>query len=350
METSPPSPSAISDNDPAGVASSAGASLAEVGLTTLIEEDARRQLCSGRLLLRIRLAADEVASLKEPSPIFCCAARISYLPFLFNDVYEHFQTFLPPKLGQPNYEVWVDYNNVPLKWQYPLGVLCDVLVGKDVPTPLDLAVHFRSCPTKEVMPYYCIADLQRVFMNSFRQAVYLNHRSAAPFMRLQKAPQTQLWESIARSSLESDYSDVQRQLLCKNLASCSSLALRIHLQAAGTHEVVLHPAPALQKDGSPQTLFGFLLEVLPPLFPDVGAAAGAGAVGTDMAKLLYEGVEVLTQGLAIPLETPLYWLALHAAYLDQFVHIVVRIPPQLATGIQSASNMGIGLATDVGAQ
>ena len=33
---------------------------------------------------------------------------------------------LPPKFGQPNYEIWFDYNNVPLKWQYPLGVLCDV--------------------------------------------------------------------------------------------------------------------------------------------------------------------------------------------------------------------------------
>lgn len=262
--------------------------------------------------------------------MFCHASRLSYLPFLFNDLHEHFQSCLPPKLGQPNYEMWMDYNNVPLKWQYPLGVLCDMLIGTHVPSPLDLAIHFRGCPTKEVMPFNGIADLQRVLMNSFRQAVYFYHKSPAPFMRLQKAAQTQLWDSIARSSFGSDYTEVQRELLCKNLDTCSSLAIRIHLYGP-PHEVVLHPAPALHAGGSPRTVAHFLCEVLPPLFRELGDSCNT--------PTLREGVEVLTQGLTVPLETPLYWLALHAAFLDQFVHLVIRVPSvPLDTEIDADSN------------
>eukprot|EP00927_Polykrikos_kofoidii_P073219 TRINITY_DN69281_c0_g1_i1.p1 TRINITY_DN69281_c0_g1~~TRINITY_DN69281_c0_g1_i1.p1 ORF type:complete len:334 (+),score=52.14 TRINITY_DN69281_c0_g1_i1:98-1099(+) len=295
------------------VAENGASAFMESPLTDLIEGDARRKLCGGRVLLRIRLASDEVASLKEPPPLFNLAPRLAYLPFLFNDVYEHFQSCLPPKLGQPSYEIWFDCNDVALKWQYPLGVLCDLLVGQEVPTPLDLTVHFRCCPTKEVMPFFGIADFQRVFMSSFRQAVFLNHKSAAPFMKLQKTAQTQLWDSIAKSSVDGDYSEVLRQLLCKNLGSVKSLAVRLHFYGP-PHEVLLQPTAVVdQQNGRPRTVGAFLLEVMPPLFDDNG-------------RLMHD-VEVMTQGVCVPLETPLYWLALHMAYLDQFIHLVVRVPP-----------------------
>jgi len=166
------------------------------------------------------------------------------------------------------------------------------------------------------MPYYGMADLQRVFMSAFRQAVFLQRGSASPFMRLQKSAQTQLWDSIAKSSPEGEYLEVQQQLLCKNLAQCGSLAIRLHLHGP-PHEVLLHPVLALdERDGTPRTLRRYLEVVMPPL---IDSESGS----------IVEGVEVLTQGVRVPLDTPLYWLTLHAAYLDQFVHLVARVPPQL---------------------
>ena len=42
--------------------------------------------------------------------------------------------------------------------------------------------------------------------------------------------------------------------------------------------------------------------------------------------MLVDGVQILLQGLELPLETPLFWLSLHASYLDHFVHLVARMP------------------------
>ena len=78
-----------------------------------------------------------------------------YLPFLFHDVLEHFKKSAVARMGQP-YELWFDYNHIApwliratacrehvaqwfwtlafveaLKWHFPLGVLCDALVGKE---------------------------------------------------------------------------------------------------------------------------------------------------------------------------------------------------------------------------
>ncbi|CAE8689589.1 unnamed protein product, partial [Polarella glacialis] len=202
---------------------SAGAAeaFATCPLPALIEEETRSRLLGGSLLLRIRLAGDEVASLKEPPPLFSLVPRLAYLPFLFNDVYEHFKSCLPPRMGQA-FDIWFDYDNVALKWHYPLGVLCDVLVGLEVPVPWDLTAHFRGCSSKELLPFSGISDLQKAVMNSFREAVFLQQGSASPFMRLPKQQQTQLWDAISKSQLEG-YTSVQQQLMCPTLRKCKSL-------------------------------------------------------------------------------------------------------------------------------
>lgn len=287
--------------------------LLDAPLQSLIEEDARRQLCGGKVFLCVRLACNEVASLKEPPPLFILASRLAYLPLLFNEVYEHFNSCLPPRMGQ-SYEIWFDCNDVALKWHYPLGVLFDILFGRDLPAPLDLTVHFRGNSSKDILPFTGIGDLQRTVMNAFRQASYMQHGSATTFMKLSKQSQTQLWDSISKGNLDS-YSVVQRQLLCASLSVCKSLTVRVHLHGP-PHLVLLHPAPPFDpKSGEMCTVGSFLLQAMPPLLDKSGA--------------LLEGIEVLTLGVRLTLETPLYWLFLHAAYFDQVVHLVVRVPSEL---------------------
>jgi len=294
-------------------------------LPSLREADApevQRRLCGGQVLLRIRLAGDEVASLKEPEPLFTMVPRVAYLPFLFNDAMEHFKACLMPRMGEA-YELWFDYNNVALKWHYPVGVLCDLLVGQSVPVPLDLTVHFQGCAwSKELLPFNGMADLQKSVMNAFREAAFLEHGSSSPFMRLSKLHQTSLWDAISRSDWKA-FAQVQAQLLCGSLGKCKSLALRLHLWAQpATHCTLLHRAPPLQEGSdAPCRLRDYLAAAIPPLLGEDGE--------------LVEGVELLVHGLTVPLETPIYWLALHAGYLDNFVHLVVRMPTEMLQGASS---------------
>ena len=98
------------------------------------------------------------------------------------------------------------------------------------------------------------------------------------------------------------------RLICSTLSECKSLAVRLHLWPCD--DVLLHKAPALQ-DGRASTVRDFLELAMPPLLQD--------------GRLL-DGVQILLQGLELPLDTPLFWLSLHASYLDHFVHLVARMP------------------------
>lgn len=281
----------------------------EEPIAGLIEAEPRRQLCSGQLLLRIHLVSTEIASLTEPPPLFRLASRLEYLPFLFNDVSEHFKSSLPPKMGEA-YEIWFDHDGSALNWHFPLGVLCDLRVGSSVPTPLDLTVHFRgSTASRSLPPFSGASSLESVVMSAFRQAVYLEQNNTAPFMKLPKRQQKQLWDAISKCNLEA-YSTVQQQLLCQSLSRCKSLAVRLHF-CNPLHETLLHPVAPFRKEGGPSTVFSFLLEAMPAL---VDEATGD----------LKEGVCIVAHGVVIPHDTPLYWLALNGSYMDRFVHLVVH--------------------------
>ncbi|CAE8706640.1 unnamed protein product, partial [Polarella glacialis] len=183
-----------------------------------------------------------------------------------------------------------------------------------VPVPWDLTAHFRGCSSKELLPFSGISDLQKAVMNSFREAVFLQQGSASPFMRLPKQQQTQLWDAISKSQLEG-YTSVQQQLMCPTLRKCKSLAVRLHLWGP-PHATLLVPAAVFSESGDNlRSVRDYLLQNMPPLLDESGELA--------------EGVEVLTQGISVPLETPMYWLALNAAYMDQFVHLVARVPDRL---------------------
>eukprot|EP00438_Fugacium_kawagutii_P020273 Skav227630 [mRNA] locus=scaffold3692:15877:16705:+ [translate_table: standard] len=107
--------------------------------------------------------------------------------------------------------------------------------------------------------------------------------------------------------------------MCTSLSECKSLAVRLHLWSSGSTsptgslncDVLLHRAPPLTEDGTANTVGDFLNLAMPVLLHD---------------GQLADGVEILLHGLQVPLETPLFWLALHASYLDHFVHLVARVP------------------------
>ncbi|CAJ1456711.1 unnamed protein product [Effrenium voratum] len=131
-------------------------------------------------------------------------------------------------MGQPC-ELWFDYNNIALKWHFPVGVLCDSLVGLEVPVPWDLTVHFcGNSSMKDLLPFSGMADLQRAVMNAFKQALFLEVGSTSRFMRLEKKEHMTLWDAILHSDLKT-FISVEEKLMCNTLAECKSLAVRLHL-------------------------------------------------------------------------------------------------------------------------
>lgn len=66
--------------------------------------------------------------------------RVSYFPLVTDKVKKHFQRFV-----ETEDEVWFSYNEIPLKWHIPIGLLFDLLVTDDA-LPWQITVNFKKYP------------------------------------------------------------------------------------------------------------------------------------------------------------------------------------------------------------
>lgn len=117
------------------------------------------------------------------------------------------------------YDGWFSFENVPLKWQYPLGLLYDLFSGaspsqpsgldtqQDLPRdeeaiglPWRLTLHFTEWPEQAlVRPDAEGKMLHDAFINSVKEADFLRNGTAKGIMSLSKEDSTQLWNSVQKS-------------------------------------------------------------------------------------------------------------------------------------------------------
>lgn len=77
---------------------------------------------------------------------------IQRFPFLFrgNQVRKHFIRHIQQSDSRQDHEMWLEFNGIPLKWHYPIGVLLDIY-SNDVQLPWNIVVHFERFPENVLM-------------------------------------------------------------------------------------------------------------------------------------------------------------------------------------------------------
>jgi autophagy-related protein 5 len=111
-------------------------------------------------------------------------------------------------------QVWFSYEEVPLKWHYPIGLLCDLYspskdeliissgAGEDTQdvengSPWKLTVHFSGWPNDHLIKLDRDGkEMHDKFNNSVKEASYIRHGTNKVIMSLGKEPTTQLWEAV----------------------------------------------------------------------------------------------------------------------------------------------------------
>ena len=140
--------------------------------------------------------------------------RLSYLPFLLPRLHAFFKSSLinPDAIA---YDGWFSFENVPLKWQYPLGLLFDLFSGagpyqatatsqgegngdnEEPKLPWRLRLHFSDWPENLlVRPDADGKVLHDAFINSVKEADFLRNGSARGIMSLSKEDSTKLWNAV----------------------------------------------------------------------------------------------------------------------------------------------------------
>lgn len=116
---------------------------------------------------------------------------------------------------EPNsqfYNGWFEFDGVPLKWHYPVGLLYDLYAGADPasktttrgdespkgesPLPWRLILHFSDWPNDLVQLDADGMVMNDAFINSVKEADFLRNGTAKGIMSLSKEDSSGLWKAV----------------------------------------------------------------------------------------------------------------------------------------------------------
>ncbi|KGO54996.1 Autophagy-related protein 5 [Penicillium expansum] len=314
----------------------------------------QKAVWDGRLPLEIVLASSESRTFDKTDPYLIAYPRISYLPSLLPKLRAFFSNFLIEPNSQ-SHDGWFEFEGVPLKWHYPIGLLFDLYAGADPASkaaarsnespesgpslPWRLILHFSDWPDDLVRLDADGMVMNDAFINSVKEADFLRNGTAKGIMSLSKEDSSGLWNAVQEQAILTrrntvDLSSFQRisNVLLPQLSQpFRNVPIRIFLPLpldaeSSSLKVVQSPLPpsipALSMQSSqmlssrsgstlqPQTVGTVLHTLLPNLFPSRRTPV--------LAKPVLHGA-------VIPMSATIEELVRSSAYGDGWAYLVVRM-------------------------
>ncbi|KAL7641761.1 UNVERIFIED_CONTAM: hypothetical protein RMT77_007635 [Armadillidium vulgare] len=255
-----------------------------------------REIWDGRIPISFSLSSDDCCTLSPPDPHYLMVPRMSYFPIVLDKVKKYFTRSINSELKID--EIWLDFEGIPLKWNYPIGVLFDLHTGgKTIPWPL--TVHFSNFPEESIIRCRSREAIESQFLASVKEADAFKHRGQV-VKNMQMQDHKQLWTGLCNDKFDQFWTINRKLMDCNGEEGFKNIPFRLFLK----DEV---PIQRLQKpfgeDGSRLTLEDLLKNVLP--------------------RTLNENYRVTIQGIEPPWDTPLQWLSEHLSHPDNFLYICV---------------------------
>jgi autophagy-related protein 5 len=132
----------------------------------LLDERLQESVWETRIPLKIKMSPKDLISSNVPITLYYSLPRISYLSSIFGDIIKNFEGCVQVNLA----DLWIECENKPLRWQYPLGVLVDSLGIDTTKGPITLTVRLREMPSDTVLQYESLDSLRFYFFNAIKEA------------------------------------------------------------------------------------------------------------------------------------------------------------------------------------
>jgi len=181
------------------------------------------KIWNGSLPLEIRLAASDCRTYNESEAYLIQHPRLSYLPFLLPRLHAFFSpSLIDPEV--PAHKAWLTFEDVPLKWHYPLGLLYDLYSGAE-PVHLErpqlgheqgtasqaaieessrartaawrLTIHYSDYPTDQLIPLDAEGkEMLSSYINGVKEADFIRNGTARTVMGMSKEDSDKLWQAV----------------------------------------------------------------------------------------------------------------------------------------------------------
>eukprot|EP00123_Amoebidium_parasiticum_P020763 comp5595_c0_seq1/m.1503 comp5595_c0_seq1/g.1503 ORF comp5595_c0_seq1/g.1503 comp5595_c0_seq1/m.1503 type:complete len:283 (-) comp5595_c0_seq1:131-979(-) len=255
------------------------------------------------------LASNEVTSEEPPAPYYVLAQRCSYLTLVTDAVQRHFTNSI--SIPDCDDEIWFEYEGIPLKWHWPIGVLFD-LYGNPNKLPWPITVHFQCYPEDEILHCQSKEVVEAHLTSCIKEADCLRNGSAKRTLEFQPKHWKQLWEGLRKGRYES-YWEINKKLMARDdNQSIKNIPFRLYVK---NQNVQRDPFSPLHVDGRQKTLGDMLCELRPDLFPP--GSTSPNATEQPKAKLLIHGVNA-------SYDTPVLWMSDNLSHPDNFLHIILH--------------------------
>ena len=118
-----------------------------------------------------------------------------------------------------------------LRWHLFVGVLWDLKASKSLPWKIQL--HFTSYPSSQILPLETgdvLTTVERNFMNSLKQALFMQRASSKVAMNMTKQSHERIWDSIVTCNFQL-YQQVNDDLQQTNEADLNLLPIRLMIDS-----------------------------------------------------------------------------------------------------------------------
>lgn len=330
------------------------------------------------ILTRVLTTAAGLRTSANPHHRQIQVPRLSYIPFLLPRLH----AFFTPSLIDPDVDPskgWLSYDDVPLKWHHPLGLLYDLYSGAEAFTPDSLHAHTSthqppspttpSSPTTHPgTPWRLTAHFTTpapatlvpldsaykahhdAFVNAVKEADFLRNGTAKAAMSLSKEASDRLWAAVRANDLPG-WNAVHGRLLVSppGAGPLRNVPMKLYLPGApeaakdageGKGEGGAGGGTAENAAGSTAAAITSLRVVqalVPPTLGGGASSRGGGAgqpqtVGTALNTILPSLfpsrrspllAQPVLHGAVVPLSAPVEELLKAAAYADGFLHVAI---------------------------
>lgn len=226
--------------------------LSDLDQSLLLDDDILKSVWEGKIPVLISLVDDEYSYLSidpnqnKSKKLFTFVSRLTYLPLITSQVRSFFSKFTEIKYNGFDSDIWFEFNNIPLKWHYPVGLLYDILnppFKKQL--PWNINIHFSSYPSNQLIKLNPLSNYldspKDHFMSLLKEADYLKNGNVKTLMSLSKLQQNSLWESLWVSNF-SKFWTINKSLILNNNNLPINFPIKLYLSS---YKVIMEPVSYL---------------------------------------------------------------------------------------------------------
>lgn len=294
--------------------------------TSSDDKEITRELWQSRLPICFILSDEDKSRVNRsevPEPLYMMLSRHIYFPCVTEKIHRYYSNYFKENLNDPTSSVnvtnlWLEYESIPLKWHYPIGVLYDLYTSSLASTtphlPWQVTVHFSKFPESELIRFPDKESIEAHYMSTLKEADALKHKGQI-IGDMQKRDHKQLWNSLVQDKYETFW-NINHKLMgfTDNLTYFRYIPFRIYILDKPFIQKLFAPF-----DSDDEKSFTMRDLVQSALNQEAHCEQSA-----NEKKILSTNINdyrIVIHGVEPPLHTPVQWLSEHFSYPDNFLHI-----------------------------